>query len=162
MIYGEVGTTVTVSGSDTLVSNWLMAVPMTIRLGTHVSPTITSDPVTLHVCKQQIVSGNKLLLVILIVVLITIRLGTHMPRPLTINSDATTFHPCNQQQIASGNKIVISDTLVSNCLIVYSVNDSKTWYTYVSHHYVTLMFTTLHVCKQQQIASGNKLLLVIH
>ena len=35
---------------------------MTIGFGTHVSSTITSDPATLHVCKQQIVSGNKLLL----------------------------------------------------------------------------------------------------
>ena len=51
----------------TSVSNWLMAVPMTIRLvlGTHVSPTITSDSATLHVCKQQIASGNKLLFMIL-------------------------------------------------------------------------------------------------
>ena len=51
----------------TSVSNWLMAVPMTIRLvlGTHVSPTITSDLATLHVCKQQIASGNKLLFMIL-------------------------------------------------------------------------------------------------
>ena len=33
---------------------------MTIRLGTHLSPTISSDAATLHVCKQQqIASGNK-------------------------------------------------------------------------------------------------------
>ena len=52
--------------SDTLVSNWLMAVPMTIRLGTHVSLTITSDATTFQPCKQQqIASGNELLLVIL-------------------------------------------------------------------------------------------------
>ena len=52
--------------SDTLVSNWLMAVPMTIRLGTHVSRTITSDATTFQPCKQQqIASGNELLLVIL-------------------------------------------------------------------------------------------------
>ena len=39
---------------------------MTIRIGTHLSPTIFSDAVTLHVCKQQqIASGNKLFLVIL-------------------------------------------------------------------------------------------------
>ena len=44
--------------------NWLMALPMTIRLATHVSLTITSDTATLYVCKQQITSGNILLLVI--------------------------------------------------------------------------------------------------
>ena len=32
--------------SDTLVSNWLMAVLMTIRLDTHVSLNITSDATT--------------------------------------------------------------------------------------------------------------------
>ena len=43
-----------------------MAVPMTIRLGTHVSLTITSDATTFQPCKQQqIASGNELLLVIL-------------------------------------------------------------------------------------------------
>ena len=52
--------------SDTLVSNWLMAVQMTIILGTHVSLTITSDASTFQPCKQQqIASDNKLLLVIL-------------------------------------------------------------------------------------------------
>ena len=52
--------------SDTLVSNWLMAVPMTIKLSTHVSLTITSDATTFQPCKQQqIASGNELLLVIL-------------------------------------------------------------------------------------------------
>ena len=52
--------------SDTLVSDWLMAVPMTIRLGTHVSLTITSDATPFQPCKQQqIASGNKLLFVIL-------------------------------------------------------------------------------------------------
>ena len=53
--------------SDTLVFNWLMAVPMIIRLGIHVSPTITSDPehATLHVCKQQqVASGDKLFLML--------------------------------------------------------------------------------------------------
>ena len=43
-----------------------MAVPMTIRLGTHVSLTITSDVATFQPYKeQQIASGNELLLVIL-------------------------------------------------------------------------------------------------
>ena len=42
-----------------------MAVPMTIRHGTRMSPTITSDAATFQPCKQQIASGNKLLLVIL-------------------------------------------------------------------------------------------------
>ena len=43
-----------------------MVVPMTIRLGTHVSLTITSDVTTFQSCKQQqIASGNELLLVIL-------------------------------------------------------------------------------------------------
>ena len=43
-----------------------MAVPMTIRLGRRVSPTITSDAATFQPCKQQqIASGNELLLVIL-------------------------------------------------------------------------------------------------
>ena len=33
---------------------------MTIRLGTHLSPTLFSDAATLHVCEQQqIASGNK-------------------------------------------------------------------------------------------------------
>ena len=36
---------------------------MTIRLGTHLSPTIYSDAATLDVCKQQqIASGNNLFL----------------------------------------------------------------------------------------------------
>ena len=55
---------------------------MTIRLGTHESPTITSDPAALHVCKQQIASGNKLLYIsdtlvsnYLNVLSMTIRLG---------------------------------------------------------------------------------------
>ena len=52
--------------SDTLVYNWLMAVAMTIKLGTRVTLTITSDATTFKPCKQQqIASGNKLLLVIL-------------------------------------------------------------------------------------------------
>ena len=37
---------------------------MTLRLGTHVLHTITSDPTTFHPCQQQIASGNKLLLLI--------------------------------------------------------------------------------------------------
>ena len=43
-----------------------MAVPMTIRLGTRVSLTNTSEVATFQPCKQQqITSGNELLLVIL-------------------------------------------------------------------------------------------------
>ena len=43
-----------------------MAMSMTIKLGTHVSLTITSDATTFQPCKQQqIASGNKLLLMIL-------------------------------------------------------------------------------------------------
>ena len=43
-----------------------MAVPMTIRLGTHVSLTNTYDATTFQPCKQQqIASGNELLLMIL-------------------------------------------------------------------------------------------------
>ena len=42
----------------------------------------------------------------------TIRLGTHLSP--TISSDAATLHVCKQQQIASGNKLFFSDTLVSN------------------------------------------------
>ena len=74
---------------------------MTIRLGTHLSPTISSDAATLHVCKQQqIASGNKYyynLLVSnwLIVVLMTIRLGIHVSHVSpTITSDAITFKAC--------------------------------------------------------------------
>ena len=44
--------------NDTLVSNWLMAVPMTIRLGTCVSLTITSDA-TFQPCKQQQIASGK-------------------------------------------------------------------------------------------------------
>ena len=52
--------------SDNLDSNWLIVLLMTIRLGTHLSPTISFDAATLHVCKQQqIASGNKLFFVIL-------------------------------------------------------------------------------------------------
>ena len=41
-------------------------------------PTVTSDPATLPVCKQQIASGSKLLLVILqTLMLMTIKRGTH-------------------------------------------------------------------------------------
>ena len=84
--------------SDTLDSNLLIVLLMTIRLGTHLSPTISSDAATLHVCKrQQIASGNKYyynLLVSnwLIVVLMKIRLGIHVSP--TITSDAITFKAC--------------------------------------------------------------------
>ena len=65
---------------------------MTIRLGTHLAPTIFSDAATLHVCKQQqIASGNELLFSdtldsdLLTVLLMTIRLGTfHPPLPLIL------------------------------------------------------------------------------
>ena len=75
-----------------------MAVAM-IRLGTHVSLTITSDATTLQPCKQQqIASGNELLLVIytldsnwLIVLLMTIR---HLSP--TISLDAATLHVCKK------------------------------------------------------------------
>ena len=55
-------------------------------------------------------SGNELVLVILktnllIVMLMTIEIGTHVPH--NINSDATTFRLCKQQQRASGNKILV-------------------------------------------------------
>ena len=52
--------------SDTLDSNLLIVLLMIIRLCTHLSPTISSDTATLHVCKQpEIASGNNLFLVIL-------------------------------------------------------------------------------------------------
>ena len=38
---------------DILVSNWLIVVLMTIRLGIHVSPTITSDATTFKACKNN-------------------------------------------------------------------------------------------------------------
>ena len=90
---------------DILVSNWLIVVLMTIRLGIiiyiHVSATITSDPATLLVCKQQIASDNILLYnydtlipILLIIVLMTIRLGTNVSH--NTNSEATTFHHCKQ------------------------------------------------------------------
>ena len=71
---------------------------MTTRLGIHVSLTITSDGKTLQVFKQQqIASGNKLLLVIdilvsnwLIAVPMTIRLGTHVSPTKTF--DPATLH----------------------------------------------------------------------
>ena len=85
---------------------------MIISLGTHLSPTFSSDAATLHVCKQQqIASGKKLFfsdtLVSnwLIAMPMTIRLGTHVS--LTISSDATTFQPCKQQQLASGNDLLL-------------------------------------------------------
>ena len=90
-----------------------MAVLMIIkRLSTYVSPTITSDPAhaTLHVCKQQIASGNKLLLVILhsnwlIVVFITVIHGTHLSA--TNTTDTTTLHVCKQQEIVSCDKLFL-------------------------------------------------------
>ena len=86
---------------------------MTIRLGTHVSLTITSDATTFQPCKQQqIVSGNELLLV-----LIVDDNKTWYPSLPTISSDAATLHVCKQQQIASGNKYYLN-ILVSNWLIV--------------------------------------------
>ena len=96
---------------DSLDSNLLIVLLMTIRLGTHLSPTISSDAATLHVCKQQqIASGNKYYRNILvsnwlIVLLMTIRLDTH-PSP-TISSDAATLHVYKQQQIASDNKLFL-------------------------------------------------------
>ena len=41
----------------------------------------------------------------LIVLLMTIRLGTHLSS--IISSDAATLHVCKQQQIASGNKLFL-------------------------------------------------------
>ena len=56
-----------------------MAVPMTIRLGTSVSLTITSDATTFQPCKQQqIASGNKLSLVILYYSLVTAHASVDM------------------------------------------------------------------------------------
>ena len=98
--------------SDTLDSNWLIELLMTIRLGTHLSPTISTDTTTLHVCKQQqIASGKKkvfcdtLISNRLMAVPMTIRLGTHVS--LTITSDATTFQPSKQLQITSGNELLL-------------------------------------------------------
>ena len=94
-----------------------MAVPMTIRLGTHVSPTITSDVPTFQPNKslrQQVVISDTLDSNLLIVLLMRIRLGTHLSP--TIYSDAATLHVCKQQQIASGNKYYYN-ILVSNWLI---------------------------------------------
>ena len=93
---------------DTLVSNWLMAMPMTIRLGTHLSLTITSDATTFQPYKtnslrQRVVISDTVDSNWLIVLLMTIRLGTHLSP--TISSDAATLHVCKQQQIASGNKL---------------------------------------------------------
>ena len=61
-----------------------MAVPMTIRLGTHVSLTITSDATTFQPYKktnslrQRVVISDTLDSNWLIVLLMTIRLGTHL------------------------------------------------------------------------------------
>ena len=87
-----------------------MAVPMTIRLGTRVSPTITSDAIynistlltTTNSLRERSVVSDTLHSNWLIVLLMTIRLGTHLSP--SICSDATTLHVCKQQQIASGNK----------------------------------------------------------
>ena len=46
--------------NDTLDSNLLIVLLIIIRLGAYLSPTISSDAATLHICKQQqIASGNK-------------------------------------------------------------------------------------------------------
>ena len=89
-----------------------MAVPMTIRFGTHVSLTITSDAATFQPCKQttnslrqRVVISNTLDSNWLIVLLMAIRLGTHLSP--AICSDAATLHVCKQQQIASGNKLFL-------------------------------------------------------
>ena len=43
-----------------LVSNFLIVLLITIRFGTYLSPTISSETAALHVCKQkQIASDNK-------------------------------------------------------------------------------------------------------
>ena len=80
-----------------------------------------------------------------------LRLGTHVSA--TITSDTKMLHVYKQQTITSSNKLF----LVVNC----SVDDNKTWYTCVSLSTSGLETYNRHVCKQQ-IASGNKLLLVIH
>ena len=89
-----------------------MAVPMTIRLGTHMSPTITNYAATFQPCKkkknslrQRVVISDTLDTNWLIVLLMTIRLGTHLSP--TISSDAATLHVCKQQQIASGNELLL-------------------------------------------------------
>ena len=77
-----------------------MAVPMTIRLGTHVSLTINSDATTFQPCKQQqivrqqVVISDTLDSNLLIVLLMTIRLGKHLSP--TISSDAATIYTCKQ------------------------------------------------------------------
>ena len=86
---------------------------MTIRLGTHVSLTITSDVTTFQLCKQQqiyslwqrVVISDTLDSNLLIILLMTIRFGTHLSP--TIFSDVVTLHVCKQQQIASGNKLFL-------------------------------------------------------
>ena len=84
---------------------------MTIRLGTHLSPTISSDAATLHVCKQQqslrqqIIFRDTLVSNWLMAVPMTIRLGTHVS--LTITSHNATFQPSKQQQITSGNELLL-------------------------------------------------------
>ena len=84
-----------------------MAMPMTIRLGTHVSLTVTST--TCQPCKQQemarVVISDTLDSNLFIVLLMKIRLGTHLSP--TISSDAATLHVFKQQHIASGNKLFL-------------------------------------------------------
>ena len=85
-----------------------------------------------------------------------IRLGTHVS--LIITSDVTKFQPCKQQQNSLRQRVVISDTLDSNLLIILLMTIR------LGTHLSPTIFSdvvTLHVCKQQQIASGNKLFLVI-
>ena len=98
------------------------------------------------------------------VVLKTITLDIHVHESSTITSDATTLHVCKQQQIASGNKLLFSDTFVSNWLIVVLMSsgvDDKIYLIHLHSPLPLMLYTRLHVCKQQQIASGNRLLLVI-
>ena len=78
---------------------------MTIRLGTHVSHTITSDATTFQPCKQPQAMSDTLDSDLLTVLLMTIRLGTHLSP--TTSSDAATLHVCKQQQIVSGNKLFL-------------------------------------------------------
>ena len=85
-----------------------------------------------------------------------IRLGTHVS--LKITSDVTTFQPCTTTTNSLRQRVVISDTLDSNLLIILLMTIRLG-----THLSPTILSdaVTLHVCKQQQIASGNKLFLVI-
>ena len=87
-----------------------MIVRMTIRLGTHVSPTVTSDTTTFQPCtQQQVTSGNELLLVIysldsicLTVLLMTIRLGTHFSPTKAVSALQTGFNAHSMRIQESG------------------------------------------------------------